>query len=137
MGGCRGDHQGGEAKQREHISVFLEFNSWSREGLRVVLESKELAHMQSPGVSEFKDRTLQLQMQLDEVIRSRDLCPFEERISSVDPGLEQLAELFRQPLPVAAPLGDVRGPLWRGTVMPPELELDCNGCGHGDHLDVH
>ena len=43
----RRDHQRSEAKEREHVVVSSELDSWSGEELSPVFESKELSNVES------------------------------------------------------------------------------------------
>ena len=60
----RGDRHCGESQEREHMKLLSEFDSGSGESLSFVLESTELAHMQSSGeilVQAKEDRSMWVQ----------------------------------------------------------------------------
>ena len=107
--------------------MLPELDSWSGEGLSFVLECKQFANVQSSGTAMGKDCTLELEMQLEESLRSRNPCPCEEEEKPVGPGLESLAELLGQSLPSAAPLGNEDRTLRERTTMPPTQEHHSSG----------
>ena len=121
--GSRKHHQRGETEEWEHTVVFSEFDSGFGECLVMVFEGKQLSEVELPVGLLGLDRTLQLQMQLNELFFSRDLCPkqhSDQSIPGVGPRLEQLTKLVCQSLPMAEPLWDVRRLFRRRSIIPPK-----------------